>query len=232
MELNPEIIHFGPESVAKIQTLLHEWYGKNARAFPWRETSNPFHILIAEKLLQKTAARSHVVNIYNLIIERYSTPELLSNAVEPELRNLLFPLGLFSRAKELIKLSKRIVLDYQGEIPDNHNALLHFPGVGEYIARAVLCFGFGHDIAIVDTNVARWIYRLYGIQVPFTQNPSRNKKLISLAEGFILKGKARIHNWAVLDLCASICLTGGPRCTFCPLEKICLYRQQASKLEI
>jgi A/G-specific adenine glycosylase len=207
----------------RIQRKLIRWFAKNQRSFPWRKTSNPFKLLIAEKFLQQTAARSSVIEAYVETIQRYPTPAALAVAPPAALKRIVAPLGFHFRAAELKRLANTIVEKHKGQIPDNLHELRRLPGVGEYSARAVLCFGFGQDLAVVDTNVARFLHRVFGLPDPVGNNPARNRKLIQLAGSLVPKGRARDFNLAVLDLCASICTSSRPNCAICPLRQDCTF---------
>jgi A/G-specific adenine glycosylase len=192
----------------KIQKLLLDWFKTNQRHFPWRETSNPYFILVAEKLLQQTLANDNVVNAYQKIITTYPDLFSLAKAKTADICPIFEPLGFIYRAKEF---------------PDNLKDLKSIPGVGDYIARAVLCFGFGQASPIVDTNVARFLYRVFGIYDPLPTNPARNQRLITLANNLIPQKNIKEFNLAILDLCAKVCTPNNPNCLVCPIQKICEY---------
>jgi A/G-specific adenine glycosylase len=100
--------------------------------------------------------------------------------------------------------------------------LIALPGVGDYSARAVLSFAFGEDVPIVDTNVARFLYRLCGLPGPMPANPARKRSLIELAGELVPAGRAKEFNLAILDLCAQICRPKNPLCTDCPVNLYCI----------
>lgn len=209
--------------VENIQTNLLNWFKKNRRIFPWRETKDPYKILLAEKLLQQTAATEKVVTAYKEIIKRYPTLETLANADVEALKRIIAPLGFLYRAQELPKLAQAILSHDHDTFPDELSMLTALPGVGDYSARAVLAFAFDHDVSIVDTNVARLLHRLCGITEPIPNNPARSKKLIDIAQALVPKGKARAFNLAILDSCFLICKPRNPKCSQCPLVSFCVY---------
>jgi len=94
---------------------------------------------------------------------------------------------------------------------------MDLPGIGDYSARATLCFAFGQQVPIVDTNVARILYRLFSIPGKFPSNPARKRPLISLALNLMPEGIARYFNFAMLDLGSLVCKSGKPDCLSCPL---------------
>lgn len=212
------------ENKLEFQRDLLAWFAKHQRShLPWRLTTDPFSILVAEKLLQQTSARQLVIDAYLEIMRRYPNPLALSQAPSNELRIIIRSLGFMYRADELIAMGQYLVEKCGGEIPDSLDELLNLPGIGQYCARAVMSFAFREDIPIVDTNVARFLYRLYDFSDPIPSSPASNKRLIELAGALVPTGQGRAYNLAVLDLCAFICIKRNPRCSECPVLKYCTY---------
>jgi DNA (cytosine-5)-methyltransferase 1 len=209
--------------IEEIQLRLMYWFVQNKRDFPWRKTKDPYAVLLAEKLLQQTSVNEIVVNIYHHLLKQYPTINALSGANVKDLSLFIQPLGFKYRAKELKELAQVIVINHKGIIPNDLNSLLDLPGVGDYIARAVLCFAHGQRVPIVDTNVARLLYRLFGLNGKFPQNPARNRRLINLASNLVPEGNIKNHNLAVLDFCAIMCTSNNPKCEICPLLDLCYY---------
>jgi DNA (cytosine-5)-methyltransferase 1 len=209
------------DRVTDIQKNLLKWFKHSQRSFPWRKTRSAYRILIAEKLLQQTAATDNVVNAYRTLIASYPTVESLSEAKPAHLRKIIGKLGFTYRAVELPKLAQQIVAVHSGRIPKTLYKLLTLPGVGDYTARAIMTFAHEQDIPIVDTNIARLIYRIYGIRQRIPSNPARNKQLIAMANNLIPAGKSRDFNLAALDLCAAICTPREPKCGRCPIQNQC-----------
>lgn len=160
------------------------------------------------------------------LIARYPCPEAMASANAEELSRLLRPLGLNRvRATALIEVARRICEEHRGRIPDDERALLNLPHVGRYTANAVLCFAYGHDVPVVDANVARVLSRLY--RVPRPVEIHRADWLWDLAARLVPPGHAREFNWALLDLAGLVCLPRSPRCWDCPLSELCSFRRQA-----
>jgi len=218
---------FAPETglcimvVEEIIENLLIWWESNKRDFPWRHSTDPYKILIAEKLLQQTAVGDRVVRAYGQIIENYPTLIDLANADELVLSGIIKELGLLYRAKELVAITKFINTEFQGEIPQSRKLLLSIPGIGEYITRAILSFGYNLDFAVVDTSVSRFLYRYFGLSGDRPKNPARNKLLIELAQSLLPTGKSKEFNLAILDLCAKVCVITKPLCAQCPLHDHC-----------
>jgi len=213
----------GEREKLEFQNRLLDWFERARRDFPWRSQSDPYAILIAEKLLQQTAARDVVVQAYEQFLHQYPTPHHLAAANVSDIEEIIKSLGLTYRAKELQAMAQELVAHYGGEVPRDLKELIALPGVGDYSARAVLSFAFGENVPIVDTNVARLLYRLYGIPGPLPANPARKKSLIELAGELIPAGQSRDFNLAILDLCAQICRPTDPTCPDCPIKVYCSY---------
>ena len=219
------------DRVAEIQKNLIRWFEKNQRSFPWRRTKDPYKILLAEKLLQQTAATTQVADTFKKLVKKYPTPSHLAKSRASELKRMITPLGFAYRSDELRRLGQTIVNVHNGIIPNSLRDLLVLPGVGDYAARAVLSFAHGYDVPIVDTNVARLLHRIFGLSGPLPSNPSRDRQLISMAGQLIPKGKSKHFNLAILDLCASVCTTRSPNCSVCPLKDQCEWSKNHSSVQ-
>lgn len=218
-----EVLPLGDWDLIGFQQHLLAWYNQNGRRFPWRETSDPYAILIAEKLLQQTRAGESVASAYQVLLSTYPSPEALSEAKLADVTAIVQPLGLAYRAAELIDLAAGLVSLHGGAVPNDLSSLMVLTGVGDYSARAVLSFAFGYDVAVVDTNVARIFYRVFDIPGRMPSNPARKRRLIDLATALLPAGQARQFNLALLDLGALVCTPRSPDCEDCPVLKYCNY---------
>ena len=209
------------EDAAYFRRRLRTWFGKHARRFPWRETANPYHILLAEVLLQKTDAPK-VVPVYLRMVRDFPTPESLAAARIQRLSRLLAPLGLDYRADRLRRAAAAIVKEHCGSVPANEKDLLSLPGIGRYIANAVCAQAFGQRKAVLDTNVVRVLTRFFGIH----SNKSRARddpQMWALAQSLLPRraSEAARWNWSVLDFAACLCTSRSPAHVICPLRKRC-----------
>ncbi|HIB65124.1 MAG TPA: A/G-specific adenine glycosylase [Phycisphaerales bacterium] len=208
-------------SFSKGQDLLLDWFKTHARQFPWRNTRDPFKVLVAEKLLQQTAANAHVVKAYTALVEEFPTAKALGEASLEVVQEIVAPLGLKYRAEELVKMARELQGKHGGEVPSDLTDILRLTGVGQYCGRAVLCFAMQRDIPVVDTNIARFIKRYVGLTEVLPANPARSKKFLSLQAQLIPEGDSREYQLAILDLCASTCRPRNPRCSECPVREEC-----------
>ena len=197
---------------------LQKWYGKNKRDFPWRHKREPYDILIAELMLQKTQAIS-VQKVYEPFLKKYPNIKSLHNADQEELETDLMDLGLFRRrARDLKRIGE--ALYEKNKVPNIKEELFDLPGIGNYIANAILCFAFGEKIPIVDANVARIIFRFFDFEIKSA--PSRDKKLFEFLSD-LLPENARDFNFALLDFGALVCKAQNPLCDECPINSKCTY---------
>ncbi|MEG4323157.1 MULTISPECIES: A/G-specific adenine glycosylase [unclassified Microcoleus] len=200
---------------------LKAWGQQNFRDFPWRRTCDPYAILVAELLLQKTTAAT-VAPVYQEFVRRYPTVEDLAAAPVEEVASLLQPLGLFFRSQKLRESMLVIQESYQGNVPRTEAQLLELPGVGKYIARSVCANAFGQPKAVLDTNVARILERFFGIDGGKVK--SRSPELWEAADRVAPKREVGPWNLGLLDFGAAVCTAKNPRCGECPLQQQCDYK--------
>ncbi len=192
------------------------WFDQYGRNFPWRETTDPYLILIAEMLLRRTTA-SAVSRVFTDFIGRFDSPDRLARSRKSTITRALSSLGLQTlRAKQLKEAASIIVRDYDGEVPQSNESLQSLPGVGDYIASAVRNFAYGESVPLVDGNVVHFLSRVFGTQ--FT-GPTDTRAWEFMTH-FGGSHKAKLY-WGIIDLVATVCLRRNPRCGVCPLSKAC-----------
>lgn len=199
---------------------LSRWWPANRREFPWRAQGSPYGWLIAEVMLRRTRA-AQVAGVYERFIARFPTPKALAKAGEAEVAELLRPLGLAWRVPAFRLMAQEIVARHQGQVPRDREALLSLPGVGDYVADAVRCFGFGESVAVIDANTVRVAARYFG----FSFDPeSRRRKPVKAAVTRLLDAKRPAEsNLALLDFAALICQPLRPLCDRCPMAINCAW---------
>ena len=197
---------------------LLSWAEQNLRDYPWRRTSNPYSILVAEFLLQRTDADT-VAPIYEVFLIRYPTIDKLAIANLKDVASLLQPLGLFFRAERLFQTAKIITEKYRGKIPETESELLKLPGIGKYTARAICSQAFKQPAAVLDTNIARILERFFGIKGERVK--SRCKILWNAADNIAPSNNIKHWNLTLLDFGAKICTARNPKCANCPITTRC-----------
>jgi len=211
-----------------LRARLQAWGRDHLRDFPWRRTRDPYALLVAEFLLQKTQAPT-VVPYYRAMLARYPTLAALAAASETSVTELLAPLGLRGRARRLHQAAGQLLRDpsYGSRVPRQEAQLRQLPGVGPYVARAVLTNAFEQPVAVLDANVARLLERFFGIRGHRIK--SRDRYLWELAERLTPAANTRVWNLTLIDFGALVCTPQKPRCDCCPLRRCCHYaRQQAA----
>ena len=206
------------ENIKWFACRLLTWAKYNLRDYPWRRKKDPYYILVAEFLLQRTDADT-VVPIYEVFLTQYPTVEKLANADVEAIAKLLQPLGLFFRAERLSQTAKIIREKYKGEIPQEESELLKLPGIGKYTARAICSQAFDRSAAVMDTNVARILERFFGIEGGRVK--SRSLILWSAAETVAPDAEVGHWNLTLLDLGAKVCTARNPKCMKCPVSAKC-----------
>lgn len=206
-------------SLRDFQRRLLAWYRVHQRKLPWRETRDPYRILVSEVMLQQTQVE-RVVPKYHEFLERYPTLEMLARADVRELRRVWYPLGYNVRPLRLRRIAQRALREHRGRIPDSYDGLLAMDGVGRYTAGAVLSFAFEKDAPILDTNVARLLSRYFGVRGDPKRGRTR-RRLWWYAEAVIPKGRGYIINQAMMDFGAMVCTARAPRCPTCVLRRTC-----------
>jgi A/G-specific adenine glycosylase len=205
------------------------WHFHNKKKFGWRETKDPYKILISEILLHKTDSKK-VEKLYPKFIEKFPTVYYLYQAESEEIDNLIKDIGLFYRGQRLKKIAEQIVNEFNGNISDNKEDLISLYGVGEYISNAVLCFAFKKRMPIVDTNVIRVYERVFNVK-SLKSRPRTDKEMWDFAKKMLPKENYVEYNYALLDFASDICRAKKPLCEICPIKSMCVYRKEGVKNE-
>jgi len=195
------------------------WYGRHGRDLPWRKTSDPYHILVSEIMLQQTQV-DRVVPKYTEWLVKYPSLEALATASEQEVAETWYPLGYNIRPRRLQTIAREAVARYDGRLPSDEATLRSFKGIGAYTAGAIRSFAFRERAAILDTNVARVLFRVFvGRGDPKTHAMKRH--LWRVSETLVPSRRVFDFNQALMDLGAMICVARDPKCLVCPMSKDC-----------
>ena len=211
------------ERIILFHKKMTDWFNKNGRHYPWRKTDDPYKILIAEMMLQRTKA-DQVTEVYNEFFKKYKSPEEFIRSDKASVLKLLQPLGLNWRIENFIKVSKALVESHNSKVPENREKLKHLPGVGDYIAGIVLSLAFNKNEWVVDSNVVRIFKRYFGMQT--SKEGRRDSHIITTAKLFSSENNAKEANLGLIDFGAIICLPKKPKCHECILKYGCEYKKQ------
>lgn len=206
----------------KLQSDLLEWYYREHRKLPWRETSEPYRIWLSEIMCQQTQVVT-VIPYYERFLERYPRIEDLAQAEEDDVYKLWEGLGYYSRAKRLILCAREVLAKYQGVFPKTYSEMVKLPGIGPYTAGAILSIAYNLKEPAIDGNVMRVYSRLYEIDADVGK-PGANKAFDSYVRKD-LPEDVRHFNQALMELGATICTPTKPSCDKCPIATYCKAKQ-------
>jgi len=205
-----------PDEVDAVRRALVEWYESDHRAYPWRETTDPYPILVSEVMSQQTQL-DRVVEPWRAFLEEWPTVEALAAADLADVVGFWtdHSLGYNNRAKYLHEAAGQVVTEFDGAFPETPEGLQALMGVGPYTANAVASFAFNNGEAVVDTNVKRVLYRAFDV-------PDEDATFERVAAALMPDGESRVWNNAVMELGGVACGTT-PRCdeAGCPWREWC-----------
>jgi A/G-specific adenine glycosylase len=204
---------------------LIRWFEENQRPLPWRSSYDPYRVWISEVMLQQTQVET-ALPYYERFIREFPTIKALANADEERVLTLWAGLGYYRRAKNLMAAAREIVAKHSGNIPSDYETLLQFPGIGQYMAGAILSIAFNKPYPVVDGNVRRVLSRVYGWT---DENP---KGLWDAAARLVREAEPRLVNQALMELGAKVCSFRSPRCLICPIQSSCVAFRTGMQEEI
>ncbi len=198
---------------------LVNWYSKNKRTLPWRDTKDPYKIWLSEIILQQTQIMQGLPYYLNFITN-YPNVQVLSEASENEILKMWEGLGYYSRARNLHKTAKIVSKDLKGIFPVTYKELIKLPGIGDYSASAISSFSNNEVVSVVDGNVYRFISRLLGIKT-LINTPKSLKEFKAVTMKLILKDNPRDFNQAIMEFGALVCRPATPLCNGCIFKDNC-----------
>ncbi len=203
------------------QKALTQWYDEVAKDYPWRQTTDPWAILVSEIMLQQTQVATVLnKNFFTNFLAKFPTPQVIAVASEQEILSAWEGLGYYRRVRNLQKAAIAICENHAGKFPTDHAEILDLPGIGRYTAGAIASFAYDDAQPIVDANVARIFSRIYDFQER-VDSSAGIKQLWSWAETLLDKKNPRSYNSALMELGQQVCTNKAPKCEQCVIQKFC-----------
>jgi A/G-specific adenine glycosylase len=208
-----------PTKIRGFQRCLRRWFRSHGRDLPWRQTRDPYAILVSEFMLQQTQVAT-VISYYREWLRRFPDFASLAHGSENDVLCAWQGLGYYARARNLHTTARTVVHGYCGHFPRSVEQMQDLPGIGKYTAHAVASFAFDQPTPIVEANTARVLTRLFDFRKPIDSGAAR-KTLWRYAAMLVPKSNARVYNSALIDLGALVCVAREPKCGICPVKKFC-----------
>ncbi len=192
---------------------LLAWYDAHKRELPWRKDRDPYRVWLSEIMLQQTRVAA-VIEKYGQFLELFPTVEQLARASQPSVLAAWSGLGYYRRARALHEAARSIVNEYGGRFPATSEEWRLLPGIGRYTSAAIASIAFGEEVAVVDGNVERVAERLLGRRLATAE-------VWEFAEEALSPLRPGDFNQAMMELGATVCVPGEPKCLLCPVSSAC-----------
>lgn len=187
------------EKIKVFNQILFRWHKDHYRDMPWRNTRDPYRILVSEIMLQQTQV-DRVRTKYGEFLKAFPTVDVLASAALGDVLCVWSGLGYNRRAKYLHDCAKEVVHTSGGKFSSDERELKKLPGIGLSTAAALMSFAFREDTPMIDTNIRRILSRVF-----FKTRIPSDKELYAFAKALIPEGKGREWNYAMLDVGATCC---------------------------
>ena len=208
-----------PQARRRFRRTLLNWYAAHGRDLPWRRTDDPYHILVSEIMLQQTQVE-RVLPKYDEWLKKFPSLAALAAAPVDEVTETWYPLGYNIRPRRLHAIARESVERYGGRLPSDEETLRSFKGIGPYTAGAILSFAFRRPAAILDTNVARVLFRVF-VGRGHARSHAMRRRLWKISEALVPRRDAFDFNQALMDFGATVCVARKPLCLVCPMARMC-----------
>jgi A/G-specific adenine glycosylase len=192
---------------------LLAWYDAHRRDLPWRKDRDPYRVWLSEIMLQQTRVAA-VIEKYALFLKVFPTIERLAAASQEAVLSAWSGLGYYRRARALQDAARVIVGEHGGKFPASAEELRLLPGIGRYTSAAIASIAFGEKVAVVDGNVERVAERLLGRRLA-------SAEMWEFAEEVLSPQRPGDFNQAMMELGATVCVPGEPKCLLCPVANAC-----------
>jgi len=198
------------------------WYDNNKRILPWRKhltkKQKEYFTLVSEIMLQQTQVKT-VIPYFNNFIKKIPNLKILAKTNDQKLMKCWEGLGYYSRAKNLKKTAKKIIKEFNGNLPDNIDQLKSLPGVGDYTSTAIMAIAFNKQFIPLDGNVERILKRIFYLK---SEKEIRKDNLHRKKSFFGKSNRSSDYAQAIMEIGALICKPTNPWCHECPISKNCI----------
>lgn len=202
----------------RIQKGVLQWSVGSHPRYPWREVGKgPYEVLIGEVWLNQTSPTA-AVHIYDRLVERFHSLRELAEASEADLSGMFSELRVQGNEHYFKTMAEMLWKEGKGEMPGGSEPFFQALGLEHHSIRAVMCFGYGLPVAVIDSNVARMLSRIFGKTLP--PRPARGL-LNALGQSLLAEGNPQQYNRGLLDLAEFVCRHVNPLCTHCPVREVC-----------
>jgi A/G-specific adenine glycosylase len=218
-------VAFNPDArwLADLRERLVGWYADAQRRLPWRADHDPYRILVSEMMLVQTTVTA-VIPYFERFLSRFPDFRALAAATEAEVLKAWEGLGYYRRARQLHATARTVVQQHGGVMPDDPIAVQALPGVGRYVAGAILSFAYDRPQPIVEANSQRVLARLLAIKADLKTSATR-ERIWRAAERLVPTEGAGSFNQALIELGALVCTPRQPACLVCPVAGLCEARR-------
>jgi A/G-specific adenine glycosylase len=216
--------------ILSIQRQLIDWYGKNHRKLPWRDTRDPYYIWVSEVMLQQTRVDTVIPYFLNFI-EKFPTIEALAQAHEEAVLKAWEGLGYYSRVRNLQRGARVVMAQYDGLVPNNLHEIRKIPGIGPYTAGAILSIAYDKPVPAVDGNVMRVFSRLFCIENDIADGKTKNE-MEKIGNVVVPEDNPSFFNQGLMELGALICTPLSPKCVACPIYGKCCAAEKGIQNEL
>lgn len=213
-------------TIRSVQNKLLRWWQLEKRNFPWRRPSaSVYHRIVSELLLQRTKAEN-IAAFWPTFISNCPSWKKIATTPLSKIETILRPIGLSKQRAPRLHSLAAIMAEKRGRFPKSTEEISALPGVGQYIANAILLFVHGQGAPLLDVNMARVLERCFGPRrlADIRYDPYMQRLAKQVSTGI----KSAQINWAILDLGAAVCRPKKPDCSSCPLRENCCFKKASA----
>lgn len=216
------------KNIRAFRTALITWFEANGKPHPWRQTYDPWAVLVSEIMLQQTTVASVLANRrFEKFLAEFPDLETIAAAPEDKILRAWEGLGYYNRVRNLQKAARAVLECFDGQFPSDPATLQSLQGIGRYTAGAVSSFAFDQAAPIVDGNIARVLSRLLDSRDAIDSTPGQ-KFLWETAASLLDPQRPRLFNSALMELGQTLCTPKKPACLVCPVRDFCQTRDPES----